>query len=293
MKKDLLAVGVCCTLACSTAAAAGTDALGAARDLALQLVAEESHKAAAVEFRRMALLSEDPAGVGGFFWAAAYEYHAADEHQLAARMLDACEERSPGLRAEALLLRAESALAEGDDEEAEFYLRSLQSRAGEGDAALYTRLRLARALSGQKRTSEAISLLEGSTGTCADARQAIAAYERGRDKTPWVGGVLGAVLPGLGHAYSGEYANGLRALLLNALFIYGMVETADAEAWGGFAVISFFELTWYTGGIYGGVDAAQRHNRRRMNECLQAIDECAEMKADLKTVPAVTLTFGF
>ncbi|MBN1558006.1 MAG: membrane protein insertion efficiency factor YidD [Lentisphaerae bacterium] len=81
-------------------------------------------------------------------------------------------------------------------------------------------------------------------------------------RSPRLGGILGLV-PGLGYAYSGEYANALRSLLLNGIFIWGMVETAGEEQWGGFAVISFFELTWYSGSIYGGIDAAHRFNARQ------------------------------
>ena len=71
------------------------------------------------------------------------------------------------------------------------------------------------------------------------------------------GGVLGLV-PGLGYAYSGEYANAVRSLILNSLFIWGMVETADDDQWGLFALVTFGEFTWYSGSIYGGIDAAHR-----------------------------------
>ena len=72
------------------------------------------------------------------------------------------------------------------------------------------------------------------------------------------------LIPGFGYFYSGEYASGLRAILLNGLFIYGMIDTADKDEWGAFAVISFFEFTWYGGSIYGGIDAAYRYNRQRV-----------------------------
>ena len=71
---------------------------------------------------------------------------------------------------------------------------------------------------------------------------------------PWVGGVLGLV-PGLGYVYSGEFANGARSLILNGLFIWGMVETAEREQWAAFSVLTFFEFTWYSGSIYGGAEA--------------------------------------
>ena len=35
----------------------------------------------------------------------------------------------------------------------------------------------------------------------------------------WLGGILG-IIPGLGYAYSGEYSNAARSLILNSLFIF-------------------------------------------------------------------------
>lgn len=82
-------------------------------------------------------------------------------------------------------------------------------------------------------------------------------------KSPRVGGLLGMV-PGLGYAYSGEWGNAVRSLLLNGLFGWAMYETAERDQWALFGVSTFFELTWYTGSIYGGVDAAHRRNRERL-----------------------------
>jgi hypothetical protein len=113
-------------------------------------------------------------------------------------------------------------------------------------------------------------------------------YARRRDRVPWLGGVLG-LIPGLGHAYSGEYANAARCLLLNGLFLYGMAHTAQREEWGAFAAIGFFELTWYTGSIYGGVDAAERHNRDALNACLDDVGGGAGFSPDLTRIPLVSL----
>ena len=100
-------------------------------------------------------------------------------------------------------------------------------------------------------------------------------------------------MPGLGYAYSGEYSNALRSLILNSIFIYGMTDTADKEQWGAFAAITFFELTWYTGSIYGGIDAAHRHNRTRLTGCLDAVDGNAGVRVDLSRIPVVSLSFDF
>ena len=124
-------------------------------------------------------------------------------------------------------------------------------------------------------------------GSPDEAREALAgdparlaaldAYLAGHDKSPRIGGLLGMV-PGLGYAYSGEWGNMVRSMLLNGLFGWAMVECAEHDEWGLFAVTTFFELTWYTGSIYGGIDAAHRHNRDR----LDAVDR--ELRGDTEPV---------
>ena len=100
--------------------------------------------------------------------------------------------------------------------------------------------------------------------------EALERYLAGRDKSPRLGGLLG-IVPGLGYAYSGEYGNALRSLLLNGLFGWAMFATAEDDQWALFAVATFFELTWYTGSIYGGIDAAHRHNRERLDSAVREI----------------------
>ena len=101
------------------------------------------------------------------------------------------------------------------------------------------------------------------------------------------------MIPGLGYLYAGEQANALRSLILNGLFIYGMVQTGEDEEWGAFSVITFFEITWYTGSIYGGIDASHRYNQRRLQTCLQVIDDQSRFTPDLRKLPAIALKYSF
>ncbi len=121
---------------------------------------------------------------------------------------------------------------------------------------------------------------------------ALKAYERGRDKRPALGGVLG-MIPGMGYAYAGEYANAFRSVILNALFIYGMVDTAQNNHWGGFAVITFFEITWYTGSIDGGIDASHRYNQRRLERTLQEIEGDSRFQPEWEQLPTILLRYAF
>jgi hypothetical protein len=104
--------------------------------------------------------------------------------------------------------------------------------------------------------------------------------------------VLGLV-PGLGYVYSGEFANGARSLILNGLFIWGMVETAEREQWAAFSVLTFFEFTWYSGSIYGGVDAAHRYNQRRLDAAVSGVGGGRRLGPDVARVPVVVLGFEF
>lgn len=100
-------------------------------------------------------------------------------------------------------------------------------------------------------------------------------------KSPRLGGFLG-IVPGLGYAYSGEWGNALRSLFLNGIFGWAMFECADHDRWGLFAVTTFFELTWFTGSIYGGIDAAHRYNNRVIDsEAAKIMDGTATPRLDL------------
>ena len=100
-------------------------------------------------------------------------------------------------------------------------------------------------------------------------------------------------MPGCGYFYSGEIANGVRSLLLNGLFIWGMVETAEDKEWAVFSAITFFEITWYTGSIYGGIDAAHRHNHDRLHRAIDALDGRAVMQPDPALLPEIGIRFRF
>ncbi len=132
------------------------------------------------------------------------------------------------------------------------------------------RLRGAGAAAAHLREGDAAAArraLEQAPGGAGPAREALDRYAAGRGKKPWVGGVLGLV-PGLGYVYSGEYANAARSLILNSLFIWGMVEAAEEDLWGVFAVVTFGELTRVHRQHLRGVDAAHRHNARRLDDAV-------------------------
>jgi hypothetical protein len=257
--------------------------------LASELAAEKQYKSAAIEYRRLALSTEIDVEREGYYWAAAYIYHLNHDESLAIKMLDNSEDAGSAFEQENTLLRLDCAIAEKNSEEAEFYAQSLtQSKTEQFRHIAQSRItKLAVMDSDIKKAKEAIPETSGK-----ELINAINTYEQGHDKSPRLGGFMG-MIPGLGYAYSGEYANALRSLIMNGLFIYAMVETADDDDWGVFSVITFFEITWYTGSIYGGIDSAHRYNQRRLQACIQVIDDQSQYKPALHKIPAISLKYSF
>jgi len=257
--------------------------------LATELVTERQYRAAAIEYRRLALATEEPDARGGYYWGAAYAYLQNQDNELALKMLDHAEDASPAHERQITLLRLESSLAGKDRRASDFHAQSLEQADSESLQHI------------AKSRRAHLALLEGNTGLAAklipadapaECHQAIQDYAAGRDKSPRLGGFLG-LIPGLGYLYAGEQANALRSLILNGLFIYGMVQTGEDEEWGAFSVITFFEITWYTGSIYGGIDASHRYNQRRLQTCLQVIDDQSRFTPDLRKLPAIALKYSF
>ena len=257
---------------------------------AVALLEEGDYAHSALEFRRLAAASENDAETAGWYWLAAYS-HFLDA---APERATACADRIESLDAPAIdeplsLLRGDIAYASRKWDESSFYFSSLVRSTTNAAVRSYATEGAAAALLRAGRGAE-IPLL---VGGAADAGRINAAAERhasARRRSPTLGGLLGLV-PGLGHAYSGEYANGLRSLLLNSLFIWAMVETASDDDWALFGVSAFFELTWYSGSIYGGIDAAHRHNRRIEEAAAAEIRSMPPPRPALARVPFVTLEF--
>ncbi len=258
--------------------------------LAIELAHEADHHEAAIEFRRLALSDVSEEERAGYYWLSAYEYSKYGKGKISSEMLDRAESLLPKLAPKGSLLRAENATLRNAKDEAGFYYQSTLSLGG--DSAALAARRLATINLRANKPDKAARQLEQFAPTHTEGRQAIKDYIAGKDKSPRLGGLLG-MIPGLGHAYSGEYANALRCLILNSLFIYGMAETADDDQWGAFAVITFFELTWYSGSIYGGIDAAHRYNKRRIGDCVDKIEGESGYAPDWKMIPTIRLEFVF
>ena len=79
-------------------------------------------------------------------------------------------------------------------------------------------------------------------------------------RSPVLAGVLSAVLPGAGQAYAGRWGDGALALLVNATFLFGTYQAWINDNTATAVVMGMFGAGFYVGGVFGGVNAAHRHN---------------------------------
>jgi len=288
MKKLLLPIlTLALPLLCSQPGLA--DPVETTQNLAQQLVAESDWDGAAIEYRRLAMTAESHSDQHAYRWLSAYYYRLQQEPQVASGQLDEIQQANDIMSSHTDLLRAGLATDRNQWGEAAFYLESLKHNpALSAETKTYVQRQLAQVYMHDGRTEKALRTLQGDSERIA----AIETYLGGKDKNPTLGGWLG-LIPGLGYAYAGEYANMTRSIILNSLFIFGMVHTAQEDQWGAFTAITFFEITWYTGSIYGGIDASHRYNQRRKQTVLDALGGGLWMEPDLGTVPTLNLKFRF
>lgn len=91
-------------------------------------------------------------------------------------------------------------------------------------------------------------------------------------KHPSLAGGL-AVFPGLGHVYCGRYHDALISFLINGGLIWAAWEAFDSDLEVLGSMISFAEVGFYGGNIYGAVSAAHKYNRRRSRAFLDNLKD--------------------
>ncbi|RMF86756.1 MAG: outer membrane protein assembly factor BamD [Nitrospinota bacterium] len=115
-------------------------------------------------------------------------------------------------------------------------------------------------------------------------------------KSPLLAGILSGLLPGAGQAYNGRYRDALVAFLLNGAFILGGIEAIRAgnEALAG--AIFFFEGGWYSGNVYGAINAAHKFNRDVEERFLQGLElqhHSILRKLGSREIPLLHLSWRF
>lgn len=78
-------------------------------------------------------------------------------------------------------------------------------------------------------------------------------------KDPLVAGAL-SLIPGVGHMYLGMWNVGIAALTWNALFAFATGWSIATGQWGVAAVLGVFEMSWFSGTMFGALNGAMRYN---------------------------------
>jgi len=91
-------------------------------------------------------------------------------------------------------------------------------------------------------------------------------------KNPALAGTL-SIIPGAGYLYCGRYKDAIIAFLLNGGLMYAAYESFDNDliALGG--IITFFELGFYSGNIYGAIAGAHKYNKMKNKQFLDKLKE--------------------
>ncbi len=81
-------------------------------------------------------------------------------------------------------------------------------------------------------------------------------------KSPLLGGLLSALLPGLGQLYAGRWVDALVAFLINGVMIAGTILLAlpPTSSIAGAITLGIFASGFYGGSIYNAVSDVYRHN---------------------------------
>jgi TolA-binding protein len=118
-------------------------------------------------------------------------------------------------------------------------------------------------------TIDATSPLFPSSRALADAARVGEELPR---KSPALAGFMSAVIPGTGYFYTGRWRDGTVALLLNGAFLAAGLEAVSAGNEAAAGLLLFFEAAWYSGAIYGAVNATQKYNLDLEERWLQGLE---------------------
>lgn len=87
-------------------------------------------------------------------------------------------------------------------------------------------------------------------------------------KNPTMAGAL-SIVPGVGYLYCERYQDALIAFLLNGALIWAAVEAFDNDNPALGALLTFVEVGFYSGNIYGAVGSAHKYNRAKTEQFIE------------------------
>jgi TolA-binding protein len=184
----------------------------------------------------------------------------------------------PKIRAEAAYLIGETAFRQGRYAQAIADLRPVAQQYGPssiGERARYllgwSYLRTRQWL----EASQTFASIDTASSLFPSSRALAEAAREGKHlprKSPALAGLMSGIIPGTGHFYTGRWRDGTVALLLNGAFLAAGIEAVSAGNEAAAALLLFFEAAWYSGAIYGAVNAAHKYNRDLEERWLQGLE---------------------
>jgi outer membrane protein assembly factor BamD (BamD/ComL family) len=182
------------------------------------------------------------------------------------------------IRAEAAYLVGETSFQQGRYAQAIADLRPVAERYGQTPAGERARYLLGWSYLRARQWPEASQTFDsiGTTSPLFPSSRVLADAAREGEhlprKSPALAGLMSAVIPGTGHFYTGRFRDGTIALLLNGAFLAAGIEAVSAGNEAAAGLLFFFEAAWYSGALYGAVNAAQKYNRDLEERWLQGLE---------------------
>jgi len=113
-------------------------------------------------------------------------------------------------------------------------------------------------------------------------------------KSPAIAGTMSAILPGSGQCYNERYKDGLISFILNSLFIFGAYKAFENDNPAAGAIMTIFEMGWYTGNVYSAVNGAYKYNRKIDEDIFKkSIENFGLLEYPVKKTPTITIMFRF
>jgi TolA-binding protein len=206
-------------------------------------------------------------------------YLKAKQYENARNVFDAIIQAYPGtpVSGQALFMIAESFYMQGLFEDAERIFTRIVAEHPDSELGNRAVYRLGWTLMHRNRWKEAsqafhhVDQASPLFQNAGDLSRKSLMGENLPSKNPVTAGVLAAALPGLGHAYTNRYKDGMVAFLLNGLFIWAAYESFQEDHHVLGSILIFLELGWYSGNIYSAVNSAHKYNKAVKNDFLRSL----------------------
>lgn len=251
-------------------------------DFADSLFSEEDYLNAAHEYRRYLFLfpGEENSDFVQFRLAASYQNagRLASAMQAYQHLIDNYPHSPLMQRAQSNI--AQCQLLEGNKEVAIRSLQQFLSAYPESDLAPRAQFMIATVQMEGKDWEKASKTWEKIAVKYPDTRFAEASNRLIRmvrssklmpQRSPTFSGLLSAVIPGLGQAYSGRFLDGLQSLTVIGTIGAGTAYYINREQYEVAIPAGLLGLFFYGGNVYGGVQAAKTFNSRQEDKFLDGL----------------------